>query len=157
MLNAYFISDVKCQRFSVIRFIFTESREVLHCYLYTAYCYFSSDVFLLLVQSFVHYSSLTSLAQKIKFYKLKHLSILGKMLRYDQWGVVSLQSEQNYFLCENHIQQLCILTVCRGRTHKLFQFCDTGWNDKIIALEKTTWFHFRLMKTGSLFLLQTIY
>ena len=24
----------------------------------------------------------------------------------------------------------------------------TGWNDKIVALEKTTWFHFRLMKTG---------
>ena len=23
----------------------------------------------------------------------------------------------------------------------------TGWNDKIVALEKTTWFHFRLMKT----------
>ena len=30
--------------------------------------------------------------------------------------------------------------------------CYTGWNDKIIALEKTTWFHFRLMKTGFLFL-----
>ena len=27
----------------------------------------------------------------------------------------------------------------------------TGWNDKIIVLEKTTWFHFRLMKTGFLF------
>ena len=26
----------------------------------------------------------------------------------------------------------------------------TGWNDKIVALEKT-WFHFRLMKTGFLF------
>ena len=33
----------------------------------------------------------------------------------------------------------------------------TGWNDKIVALEKTTWFHFCLMKTGFLFLLQTIY
>ena len=33
----------------------------------------------------------------------------------------------------------------------------TGWNDKIVAPEKTTWFHFRLMKTGFLFLLQTIY
>ena len=34
----------------------------------------------------------------------------------------------------------------------------TGSNDKIVALEKTTWFHFRLMKTGFLFfLLQTIY
>ena len=27
----------------------------------------------------------------------------------------------------------------------------TGWNDKIVALERTTWFHFRLMKTGFLF------
>ena len=27
----------------------------------------------------------------------------------------------------------------------------TGWNDKIVALEKTTWFHFRLMKTDFLF------
>ena len=33
----------------------------------------------------------------------------------------------------------------------------TGWNDKIVALEKTTWLHFRLMKTGFRFLLQTIY
>ena len=33
----------------------------------------------------------------------------------------------------------------------------TGWNDKIVALEKTIWFHFRLMKTSFLFLLQTIY
>ena len=32
----------------------------------------------------------------------------------------------------------------------------TGWNDKIVAQEKT-WFHFRLMKTGFLFLLQTIH
>ena len=31
----------------------------------------------------------------------------------------------------------------------------SGWNDKIV--EKMTWFHFRLMKTGFLFLLQTIY
>ena len=29
--------------------------------------------------------------------------------------------------------------------------CCTGWNDKIVALEKTTWFHIRLMKTGFLF------
>ena len=29
----------------------------------------------------------------------------------------------------------------------------TGWNDKIGALEKITWFHFHLMKTGFLFLL----
>ena len=36
-------------------------------------------------------------------------------------------------------------------------FLDTGSNDKIVALEKTTWFHSRLMKTGFLFFLQTIY
>ena len=36
-------------------------------------------------------------------------------------------------------------------------YSSTGWNDKIVALEKTTWFHFRLMKTGFLFVLQTIY
>ena len=29
--------------------------------------------------------------------------------------------------------------------------CYTGWNDKIVALEKTTWFHFHLMKSGFLF------
>ena len=28
---------------------------------------------------------------------------------------------------------------------------NTGWNDEIVALEKTTWFHFRLMITGFLF------
>ena len=33
----------------------------------------------------------------------------------------------------------------------------TGWNDKIVALEKTTWFYFRLLKTGFHFLLETIY
>ena len=27
----------------------------------------------------------------------------------------------------------------------------TGWNDKIVAREKTIWFHFRLMKTGFFF------
>ena len=31
----------------------------------------------------------------------------------------------------------------------------TGWNDKIVALEKTTWFPFRLMKTGFLFFFVT--
>ena len=33
----------------------------------------------------------------------------------------------------------------------------TGLNDKIVALKKTAWFHFRLMKTGFHFLLQSIY
>ena len=28
---------------------------------------------------------------------------------------------------------------------------NTEWNDKIVVLEKTTWFHFCLMKTGFLF------
>ena len=28
---------------------------------------------------------------------------------------------------------------------------NTGWNDKIVSLENTTWFHFCLMKTGFLF------
>ena len=32
----------------------------------------------------------------------------------------------------------------------------TGRNHKIVAIEKTTWFHFRLKKTSFLFLLQTI-
>ena len=32
-----------------------------------------------------------------------------------------------------------------------------GWNVTIVALEKRTWFHFRLIKTGFLFLLQTLY
>ena len=36
-------------------------------------------------------------------------------------------------------------------------WASTGWNDKIVALEKTTWFRFRLIKTGFLFSLQTIY
>ena len=36
------------------------------------------------------------------------------------------------------------------------KYYSTGWNDKIVAREKTTWFYFRLMKTGFLFLLQTI-
>ena len=34
---------------------------------------------------------------------------------------------------------------------QLYGWRNTGWNDKIVALEKTTWFHFRLMKTGFLF------
>ena len=39
----------------------------------------------------------------------------------------------------------------------IYIYIYIGWNDKIVALEKTTWFHFRLTKTGFLFLLQTIY
>ena len=38
-----------------------------------------------------------------------------------------------------------------------FDIESTGWNYKIVAIEKTIWFHFRRMKTGFLFLLQTIY
>ena len=29
----------------------------------------------------------------------------------------------------------------------MLPWISTGWNDKIVALEKTNWFHFRLMKT----------
>ena len=36
-------------------------------------------------------------------------------------------------------------------------FLFIGWNDKIFTLEKTTWFHFCLMKTSFIFLLLTIY
>ena len=36
-------------------------------------------------------------------------------------------------------------------TELLLSNCNTGWNDKIVALEKTTRFYFRLMKTGFLF------
>ena len=39
----------------------------------------------------------------------------------------------------------------------IYIYIYTGWNDKIVAREKTTWFHFHLMKTSFLFLLQTIY
>ena len=46
-------------------------------------------------------------------------------------------------------------TMCKQRTDVKLWLLDTGWNDKIVTLEKTTWFHFRFMKTGFLFLLQT--
>ena len=36
-------------------------------------------------------------------------------------------------------------------TQTLYIYIYIGWNDKIVALEKMTWFHFRLMKTGFLF------
>ena len=42
-------------------------------------------------------------------------------------------------------------------THFFIDQYYTGWNDKIVVLEKKTWFHFHLMKTSFLFLLQTIY
>ena len=35
--------------------------------------------------------------------------------------------------------------------YRIMNYSITGWNDKIVALEKTTWFHFHLMKTGFLF------
>ena len=36
--------------------------------------------------------------------------------------------------------------------HKCGELCTSvGWNDEIVALEKMTWFHFHLMKTGFLF------
>ena len=33
----------------------------------------------------------------------------------------------------------------------IYIYIYTGWNDKIVTLEKTTWFHFCLMKTSLLF------
>ena len=45
-----------------------------------------------------------------------------------------------FFSHFNCIQQICFVLLF-----------DTGWNDKIVALEKTTWFHLRLMKTGFFF------
>ena len=54
---------------------------------------------------------------------------------------------------------IAVLSDLDWKLH-LFYFLKrpyTRWNDKIVALEKTTWFHFRLMKTGFLFLVQTIY
>ena len=45
----------------------------------------------------------------------------------------------------------------KENTLYIYIYTHTGWNDKIVAIEKTTWFYFRLMKTGFLFLLQTIY
>ena len=54
---------------------------------------------------------------------------------------------------EPKIHVICYITTVRfGRK----MVSNTRWNDKIVALEKT-WFHFRLMKAGFLFLLQTIY
>ena len=46
-------------------------------------------------------------------------------------------------------------SVCNLKDAQINVQC-TGWNDKIVALEKTTWFQFRLMKTVFLFLFQTI-
>ena len=51
---------------------------------------------------------------------------------------------------------ILLVTIGVGRFLHCLEIC-TGWNNKIVALEKTTWFHFRLMKTGFLYLLQTIY
>ena len=58
-----------------------------------------------------------------------------------------------------HVQNLVHhwLTKWDNDNLKPLQYIYTGWNDKIVALEKTTWFYFRWMKTGFLFLLQTIY
>ena len=59
------------------------------------------------------------------------------------------------------IQIICALLY--GFKYSYLILIITGWNDKIVALEKTTWFYFRLMKTGFpflfiySFLLQTIY
>ena len=48
---------------------------------------------------------------------------------------------------------VCILFILRIVTwsYNCLIRIITGWNDKIITLEKMTWFHFHLMKTGFLF------
>ena len=43
-----------------------------------------------------------------------------------------------------------ITTSPRSTLSQSVHTCVTGWNDKIVALEKT-WFHYRLMKTGFVF------
>ena len=59
------------------------------------------------------------------------------------------------WICE----KLTLTTLTQTTASSLRSMNDiyTGWNDRNVALEKMTWFHFRVMKTGFLFLLQTIY
>ena len=62
-------------------------------------------------------------------------------------------------ICQNeaeHIVRLPLWTLAPDFAPTSWEV-TTRWNDKIVALEKTTWFHFRWMKTGFFFLLQTIY
>ena len=54
------------------------------------------------------------------------------------------------------ISYYCKLFVLRIVTRSYYWLLriiisSIGWNDKIVAQEKTTWFHFRRMKTGFLF------
>ena len=66
------------------------------------------------------------------------------------WRSKPLNSESYVFIViyiffKNIFILLCILGHLEATPY-------TGWNDKIFAQEKTTWFHFRLMKTGFPFL-----
>ena len=55
------------------------------------------------------------------------------------------------FQREDSINLISIVSVGYHVTIYIYIYIDTVWNDKIVALEKTTWFHFRSMKTGFLF------
>ena len=69
------------------------------------------------------------------------------------WPVVTFSGNdehgQNQSFLSNRNRQLinCSNYFLNFRT----VFYYIGWNDKIVAREKTTWFHFRLMKTSFLF------
>ena len=79
-----------------------------------------------------------------------------------RWYLSESLDDKNACVCHSwHLN--IIVNLCRLLNFSLvelfllivYQRPYTGWNDKIVALEKT-WFHFRSMKTGFLFLLQTI-
>ena len=54
--------------------------------------------------------------------------------------------------CPDEMNCSIITSITTQTSLACFILCFfTGWNDNIDALEKTTWFHFRLMKTGFLF------
>ena len=62
------------------------------------------------------------------------------------------------WLCLWHIDSFnaksSSLTHTHTHTHThiyIYIYIYIGWDDKIVALEKSTWFNFRLMKTGFLF------
>ena len=44
--------------------------------------------------------------------------------------------------------KLCVWEISFWKQYSEWANHNTGWNDKIVALEKTTWFHFCLMKTS---------
>ena len=95
---------------------------------------------------------------------ISSLNYLHTVIRFQ----VLLSNTNNYMVSSNYFyliisiafHTVVYLQVFLSYTYKYIIssiFLSTGWNLKIVALEKTTWFHFLLMKTGFLFLLQTIY